>query len=301
MRVFLTGATGFIGSRIVPELIAAGHRVLGLTRSDAGARMLAAAGAETHRGTLEDLDSLRAGAKRADAVIHTAFDHDFSHFVANCEKDRRAIAALGGALDGSDRPLLITSGTGIGNAGPGTPAREDVFNPSHPNPRIASEEAGNLLLEAGLDIRVVRLPQVHDTVRQGLTSPYIELSRQLGMAAYVGDGANRWPAAHVLDVAKLYALVLDRGHRGARYHAVAEQGIAMRMIAEAVATGLGVPAVSLSAKEAQAKLGWLAAFAGFDMPASSEWTRAELGWAPGGPGLIADLEAKDYAPPPATA
>ena len=301
MRVFLTGATGFIGSRIIPELLAGGHQVLGLTRSDAGARSLAAAGAEAHRGELEDPDSLRAGAERADAVIHTAFDHDFAHFVANCEKDRRAIAALGAALRGSDRPLLITSGTGLGDAGPGRAATEDVFNANHPIPRIASEEAGNALLEAGVDVRVVRLPQVHDTVKQGLISPFVEMSRQNGVVAYIGDGANRWPAAHVLDVAKLYALALDRGHRGARYHAVAEEGIAVRAIAEAVAAGLGVSAVSLSPAEAPAHLGWLAMFAGLDMLASSAWTRAQLGWEPTGPGLIADLQAMDYSQPAAAA
>lgn len=295
MRVFLTGATGFIGSRIVPELLAAGHQVLGLTRSDAGAQSLAAAGAEAHRGDLEDLDSLHAGAERADAVIHTAFDHDFAHFVANCEKDRRAIAALGAALRGSDRPLLITSGTGIGDAGPGRAATEDVFNANYPNPRIASEEAGNVLLEAGVDVRVVRLPQVHDTVKQGLISPFVEMSRQNGVAAYIADGANRWPAAHVLDAAKLYALVLDQGHKGARYHAVAEEGVTARTIAEVVAAGLGVSAVSLSPAEAPAQLGWLAMFAGLDMLASSAWTRAQLGWEPTGPGLIADLQAMDYS------
>ena len=295
MRVFLTGATGFIGSRIVPELLAAGHQVLGLTRSDAGARSLAAAGAEAHRGDLDDLGSLRAGAEQADAVIHTAFDHDFTNFVANCDKDRRAIKALGATLQGSDRPLLITSGTGIGDAGPGQPAVEAVFNPNHPNPRIASEQAGNALLEAGVDVRIVRLPQVHDTVKQGIITPFVEISREKGVVAYIGDGTNRWPAAHVFDVAKLYALVFDHGHRGARYNAVAEEGITARAIAEVVAAGLDLPAVSLSAAEAPGQLGWLAMFAGLDMPASSAWTRAQLGWEPTGPGLIADLKAMDYS------
>ncbi|MDQ0512072.1 SDR family oxidoreductase [Ancylobacter amanitiformis] len=296
MRVFLTGATGFIGSRIIPELLAAGHQVLGLARSNASARSLAAAGAEAHRGALEDLASLRAGAEQADAVIHTAFDHEFTNFLANCEKDRRAITALGAALQGSARPLLITSGTGIGDAGPGQPAVETIFNPDHPNPRIASEQAGNALLEAGVDVRVVRLPQVHDTRRQGLITPLIEMSREKGIVGYVGDGANRWPAAHVLDVAKLYTLVLDHGHKGDRYHAVAEGGITARAIAEVVATGLGLPAVSLSAAEAPKYLGWLAMFAGLDMPASSDRTRAQLGWTPTGPDLIADLKAMDYSP-----
>lgn len=299
MRVFLTGATGFIGSRIIPELLAAGHQVLGLTRSDAGARSLAAAGAEAHRGSLEDLASLTAGAAQADAVIHTAFDHEFTNFVANCEKDRSAIGALGAALRGSDRPIVITSGTGIGDAGPGRFATEDLFNPDHPNPRIASEQAGHVLLGAGVDVRVMRLPQVHDTVKQGLISPFIDISREKGVVAYVGGGANRWPAAHVLDVAKLYALALDHGNKGARYNAVAEEGISARSIAEVVAGGLGLPLVSLSEAEAPAHFGWFAMFAALDMAASSAWTRAQLGWEPTGPGLIADLKAMDYSVPPA--
>lgn len=295
MRVFLTGATGFIGSRIVPELLSAGHQVLGLARSDPGARALAAAGAEVHRGTLEDPASLAAGAAQADAVIHTAFDHDFAHFVANCDKDRRVIEAIGATLKGSDRPLIITSGTGIGDAGPGQPATEDVFNANHPNPRIASELAGQALSTAGVDVRVVRLPQVHDTVKQGLISPYIEMARAKGVAVYLGDGANCWPAAHVSDVARLYVLALDNGARGERYHAVAEQGITTRTVAELVGAGLGVPARSVSPDEAPDYLGWLAMFAGLDMSASSAWTRARLGWHPTGPGLIADLQAMDYA------
>jgi nucleoside-diphosphate-sugar epimerase len=294
MRVFLTGATGFIGSRILPELLAAGHQVLGLTRSDAGAVTLAAAGAEVHRGTLEDPASVRAGAEQADAVIHTAFDHDFSHFVENCEKDRRVIAAMGEALKGTDRPFIITSGTGFGAPAPGELAVEDVFNPAHANPRIASEEAGNALLEAGVDLRVVRLPQVHDTERQGLISPYIQIARDKQVAAYLGDGANRWPAGHVLDVARLYVLALDGGTRGDRYHAVAEEGIMAREIAQIVAAGLGIPAASLTPQEAQAHFGWFAMFAGMDMPASSALTRARLGWQPSGPDLITDLEQMDF-------
>ncbi|WP_293880956.1 SDR family oxidoreductase [Sphingomonas sp.] len=294
MRVFLTGATGFIGSRIVPELLAAGHRVLGLTRSDDGARALAAAGAEAHHGTLEDLDSLRAGAAKTDAVIHTAFDHDFANFLANCEKDRRAIGALGEALQGSDRPLLITSGTGMGDPGDGGLATEDVFNTAHPNPRIASELAGNALRDAGLDVRVIRLPQVHDEFKQGLISPYLEITREQGVAAYVGDGANRWPAAHVLDVARLYVRALDRGSRDARYHAVAEEGVSARAIAEIIATGLGVAAVSMSPEEAATHFGWFAMFAGLDMSASSTWTRAQLSWEPTGPELLTDLRRMDY-------
>jgi nucleoside-diphosphate-sugar epimerase len=295
MRVFLTGATGFIGSRIVPELLAAGHQVIGMTRSEAGERSLKAAGAEAHVATLEDLDSIRAGVAKVDAVIHTAFDHDFSNFVANCEKDRRVIEAMGSVLKGSDRPLIITSGTGIGSAHPGEPAREDVFNTNHPNPRVASEIAGNALLEAGISVSVVRLPQVHDPVKQGLITPFIEISREKKKVAYLGDGANRWPAAHVLDVAKLYQLALDKGKAGERYHAVAEEGVSARDIAEVVAAGMGLPLVSLSQEDAMAHFGWMAMFAGVDMPASSAWTRQRLGWSPTGPGLVDDLRQMDYS------
>ncbi len=295
MRVFLTGATGFIGSHLLPVLLAAGHQVLGLTRSDAGAQSLAAAGAEAHRGDLADLDSLRAGAAKADAVIHTAFDHDFTKFVAACEQDRRVIEALGRTLKGSDRPLIITSGTGMGDAGLGQPATEDVFNVNHPLPRVASELAGRAMLDEAVDVRVVRLPQVHDTAKQGLISPFVAISRQKGVAAYVGAGANCWPAAHVLDVAKLYGLVLDKGRSGARYHAVAEEGIPARQIAEVVGAGLNVPVVSLSPDDAQAHFGWFAMFAGLDLRASGAWTAEQLGWQPTGPGLIADLQRMDYA------
>ncbi|MES1973222.1 MAG: SDR family oxidoreductase [Pseudomonadota bacterium] len=294
MRVFLTGATGFIGSRIVPELLDAGHRVLGLTRSEAGARWLEAAGAEVHRGTLEDPDSLARGAAQADAVIHTAFDHDFSRFVENCEKDRRVIGAMAEVLAGSDRPLLITSGTGLGGTGPGQPAVEQAVDWHHPNPRVASEQAGVAAADKGVSVAVVRLPQVHDTEKQGLITPFIEVSRARGLAAYVGDGANRWPAAHVTDVARLYRLALERHEPGARYHAVAEEGVSARAIAEVVGAGLGVPVRSLSPAEAADHFGWLAMFTSLDMPASSSWTRARLGWEPTGPDLLADLQAMDY-------
>jgi nucleoside-diphosphate-sugar epimerase len=295
MRIFLTGATGFIGSAIVPELINAGHQVLGLTRSDAGAESLAAAGAEVHRGTLEDLESLRCGAAQSDGVIHCAFDHDFLNFVANCEKDKRAIGALGAALAGSDRPLVITSGTGMGNTVPGQPATEDAFHADNPHPRKASELAGASMLEAGVNLSVVRLPQVHDTVKQGLITPAVAIAREKGVSAYVGDGSNRWPAAHVLDVARLYRLALEKRQAGARYHAVAEEGIAGREIAEVVGRGLKVPVVAMSAEQAAGHFGWLAPFAGMDIPASSAQTQARLGWHPTGPGLIADLENMRYA------
>ncbi|PZU58409.1 MAG: NAD-dependent dehydratase [Sphingobium sp.] len=298
MHILLTGATGFIGSRILPELLGAGHRVTGLTRSERGAAALIEAGAEPCFGTLEEPAGIAAAATGVDAVIHAAFDHDFSNFLANCEKDRRVIEALGAQLKGSGRPLLITSGVGIGDPADGQPAREDVFNSHHPNPRIATEQAGQALLDAGVNVSVMRLPQVHDTVRQGLISPYIEMAARKGTVAYVGEGRNRWPAAHVSDVARLYALAIGRGEPGARYHAVAEEGVTARAIAETVAAGLGMPTVSLSADEAGDHFGWFAMFAGLDMPASSARTRADLGWQPSGPGLIADLQAMDYTAVP---
>ncbi|MGF6508049.1 SDR family oxidoreductase [Paraburkholderia sp. 32] len=294
MRIFLTGATGFIGSALVPELIQAGHQVIGMTRSDQGAQALSAAGAEVHRGTLEDTDSLRSGAAKADAVIHLAFDHDFSHFVENCEKDKRAIAALGSALAGSDRPLLITSGTGVGSRDNGQPATEDVFNTSHPNPRIGSELAGNVQLEAGVNVSVMRLPQVHNPYRQGLITPLIQIARDKGVCAYVEEGRNRWPAGHLSDVVRLYRLAIEKGERGARYHAVGEEGVSAREIAEALGRGLKLPVVSIARGEAQAYFGWMAMFAALDMPASSAQTQARLGWRPTGPTLLADLNEARY-------
>lgn len=295
MRVFVTGATGFIGSAVVLELLKAGHQVLGLTRSETGAQALAAAGAEAHRGSLEDPDSLRGGAAQADGVIHCAFDHDFSNFVANCQKDARAIEALASALVGTERPLVITSGTGMGSPGDGRPATEDIFNLDHPNPRSASEIAGQAALAAGVNVSVMRLPQVHDPVKQGLITPALEIAREKGVSAYVGDGANRWPAAHVLDVARLYRLALERAKPGARYHAVAEEGVTAREIAEVLGEGLKIPVVSMTPEEAAGHFGWMAGFIALDMPASSAWTRQELGWTPTGPNLIADLKAMDYA------
>lgn len=294
MRVFVTGATGFIGSHIVPELLQAGHQVLGLTRSDAGAKALVAAGAEPHLGTLEDPDTLRSGATKADGVIHCAFDHDFSNFVANCEKDRRVITAMGAALAGSDRPLVITSGTAMGAIVPGQFASEDAFNAAHPHPRKASEEAGIAVAATGVNVSVVRLPQVHDPVKQGFVSPLVDVARAKGVSAYVGDGHQRWPAGHVVDVARLYRLALEKREAGARYNAVAEEGVAARDIAEAIGRGLKLPVVSLSPDEAAAHFGFIGAFVGLDMPASSALTRQRLGWKPTGVGLIADLDAMQY-------
>lgn len=290
MRVFVTGATGFIGSAVVPELVRAGHQVLGLTRSDAGAQALAAAGAEAHRGSLEELESLRRGAAQSDGVIHCAFDHDFTNFVANCDKDRRAIEALGGALGGSRRPLVITSGTGMGSPASGQPATEDIFNPDHPNPRKASEYAAAAVAANGVNVSVMRLPQVHDTVKHGLITYAITVAREKGVSAYVGDGLNRYPAVHVLDAARLYRLALEKQEAGTRYHAVAEEGVPFRDIAEVIGRGLKLPVVSLSPEEAAVHFGWLGMFAGLDLPASAAWTRARLGWQPTGSRLLADLE-----------
>lgn len=294
MRIFLTGATGFIGSALVPELIQAGHQVTGMTRSEAGAQALREAGAEPHHGTLEDVESLKRGAAKADAVIHLAFDHDFSRFVENCEKDKRAIAALGSVLTGSDRPLLITSGTGVGIGEHGELAREDVFNTTHPNPRIGSEIAGNTQLDAGVNVSVMRLPQVHDTRKQGLISVLVAIAREKGAVAYVGEGRNRWPAGHLSDVVRLYRLAIEKAERGARYHAVGEEGVSSRDIAESLGRGLKLPVVSIAPEQAQAHFGWMAMFVGMDMPASSALTQARLGWRPTGPSLISDLDQGRY-------
>jgi nucleoside-diphosphate-sugar epimerase len=297
MRVFVTGATGNIGSTVVKELIAAGHQVLGLCRSDEKAAGLAAAGAEVHRGSLEDLGSLKSGAAQSDGVIHLAFNHDFSRFAANCEDDRRVIAALGSVLAGSDRPLIVTSGTPIANTVPGQPAKEDNATiGSDVHPRAASEEAAASVAADDVNMSVVRLPQVHDPVTQGLITPVIAMYREKGACTYVGDGANRWPAAYVLDVARLYRLAIERAEPGAKYHAVAEEGVPMRDIAEAIGRRLKMPVRSIAPQEAPAYFGWLAMFAGHDMPASSEQTRRKLGWQPTGPGLIADLEKLDVRP-----
>ncbi|HVI07124.1 MAG TPA: SDR family oxidoreductase [Candidatus Binatia bacterium] len=299
MRVFLTGATGFIGSATVKELISSGHQVLGLTRSDAGARSLAAAGAEVHRGSLEDIESLRSGAANADGVIHCAFDHspfghDFSKFIEVCERDRRAIEALAEPLIGSGRPLIITSGTGMGSRGPGQIATEDYYDSNHANPRKASEESAYTAAQRGVNVSIVRLPQVHDTLKQGLITYAVQFAREKKVSPYIGDGLNRWPAAHVLDVARLYRLALEKQESGSRYHAVAEEGIPMRDIAEAIGKALNVPVISLSPEKAQAHFGWLAMFAALDMPASSALTRQKLGWKPAGPGLISDLKGMQY-------
>jgi nucleoside-diphosphate-sugar epimerase len=294
MRVFVTGATGFIGSALVPDLISAGHQVLGMARSDAGAKSLIAAGAQVHRGDLENLESLHSGAVASDAVIHTAFNHDFSKWAENCELDRRAIETLGSVLAGSNRPFVITSGTAIAIT-PGRPStEEDAAN--SPHPRVASEVAATSLAARGVRASVMRLPQVHDTVKQGLITYLIAVAREKGVSAYVGDGLNRWPAVHLLDCVHLYRLVLEKGVAGARYNPVAEEGVPLRKIAETIGRGLKLPVVSVSPEEAGEHFGWLSAFVGSDIPASSALTQQRLGWRPTGPGLISDLENMRYFP-----
>jgi nucleoside-diphosphate-sugar epimerase len=290
MKVFLTGATGFIGSAIIPELINAGHQVLGLARSDAGANALTAAGAQVHRGSLDDLDSLRSAASQADGVIHCAYNNDLSNIEKTSRVESQAIEALGDGLRGSDRPLIISSVAAMGAAARGQLATEDYYNPNTPNPRKATENAGTAAAEDGVNVSVVRLSQIHSTVKMGFVSQLLRVAREKGVSAYISDGSSRWAAVHVLDTAHLYRLVLEKGGPGARYNAVAEEGIAVREIAEVIGAGLKVPVVSLSREEAKSHLGWLAMFVGMDMSASSLQTQQQLSWQPRGPGLIHDLE-----------
>ena len=293
MRVFVTGATGFIGFAVVKELVGAGHHVLGLTRSDAGAKSLEAAGAEPHRGDLEDLESLRSGAAASDAVIHTAFRHDWSRFAESCELDKRAIESIGAVLQGSSRPFIVSSGVGVAQ---GRAATEDdpPLTPSAAYPR-ASEATALVLAGSGVSASVMRLPQVHDTVKQGLVTYLIAVARAKGVSAYIGDGQNRWPAAHVSDVARLYRLALEKGTAGARYHAVAEEGVALKDIATAIGRGLNAPVISIAQEQAQEHFGFLGFFAGRDPLTSSAQTRAKLGWNPTGPSLLTDLGNMRYS------
>lgn len=295
MRVFVTGATGFVGTAVVRELLDAGHEVLGLTRSDSGADALAAAGAKVHRGTLEDLDSLRTGAAETDGVIHTAFIHDFSNFQNAAEVDLRAVETLGEALAGSDRPLVITSGTGI--LPPGRVATEND-NPDANSPtgaRGKSEDAVLSLADREIRTSVVRLPpSVHGEGDKGFVPALIGIARQVGVSSFIGDGDNRWATVHRLDAARLFRLAVESAPAGTRLHAVGDDGVPVREIAEAIGRGLDLPVNSVDAATAGDRFGWLSQLLAQDLPASSALTRQRLPWRPERPGLIADLDAGTY-------
>ena len=293
MRVFVTGASGFVGSAVVEELIGAGHQVLGFARSDESAKKVEAAGAKVHRGELKDLESLRSGAGASDAVIHCGFIHDFSKFAENCEVDRLAIETLGAVLAGSDRPLIVTSGTGL--LSPGKLVTEDTEAPANsPIPRV-SEQTALALVSRGVRASAVRLPpSVHGVGDHGFVPMVIGMAREKGVSAYIGEGTNRWPGVHRLDAGKVYRLALEKGAAGARYHAIAEEGVPFKEIAEVIGRRLNVPVESKTGEGVAQHFGWFAHFAAIDNLASSKQTRERLGWSPTGPGLVEDIDQASY-------
>jgi nucleoside-diphosphate-sugar epimerase len=302
MRVFVTGATGFIGSAVVRELIDNGHEVVGLARSDQAAAALEAAGAEVQRGSLDDLDSLNRGAAAADGVIHTAYIHDFSRMEDAANTDRAAIEALGATLEGSDRPLVITTGTAL--IKPGEVATEDDPGPSGSDghPRLRAEQTAKELANRGVRTSIVRPgASVHGEGDHGFVPVLIDIARTKGVSAYIGDGANRWPAVHRLDAAVVYRLALESAPAGSVFHAVADEGVPTREIAEIIGRNLGVPAVSVGREDAAEHFGWIGVFFGLDAPASSALTQQRLGWTPVRPGLVADLDQGHYFRPVAVA
>ena len=289
MRVFVTGATGFVGTAIVQELINAGHQVLGLARSDASAQKLIEAGAEVHRGDLEDLESLRSGAAQSDGVIHAGFIHDFTRFKEVCEVDKLAIETIGKMLAGSDRPLIVTSGTAL--VSPGKLATEDIipaFNPAWPR---ASEQAADIVAALGVRAVSIRLsPSVHgDDDKHGFIPILVNLAREKGVSAYIGEGLNQWNAVHRLDAAHLFRLALENAVPGARFHASAEEAITVKTIATAIGKQLDIPVVSVTPEAAAEHFGWFAHMAAVDCPASSKLTQEQLNWHPTHPTLLADI------------
>jgi nucleoside-diphosphate-sugar epimerase len=295
MRVFVTGATGWVGAAVVKELIEAGHQVLGLARSDAGAEALAAMGAGVQRGALDDVDGLRSGAAACDGVIHTAFKHGFSEFQANAELDRRVIEAIGEVLAGSGRPFVTTSGSlMIAMVAPGRVGTEQDA-PDISVPRVPSELATLSLASQGVRSSVMRLPpSVHGDDDKGFVPRIIDIARESGVSAFIGDGTNRWPAVHRLDAARAFRLALEKGEAGSRYHAIGEEGIPVQDLATVIARRLNLPTASKAPGEAAGHFGFLAMFLGLDAPASSAITREKLGWTPTRRGLIADLEDGRY-------
>lgn len=293
MRIFVTGASGFVGSAVSRELVSAGFEVVGVARTDAAATTVAASGARVHRADLEHPESLRSGAAEADAVIHAGFVHDFSRFKACCELDREVIAVLGSALAGPQCPLIVTSAIGVLGGGAVT---EETLPPSpSPNPRVATEEAARTLLDRGVNVSIVRLPPTtHGRGDHGFLPMLIDIARQKGAAAYVEDGQNRWPAVHREDAAQVYRLAVERNVAGAYYHAVAEEGVPFRSFTEVIGRRLQLPVVSKTREEAAAHFGWLAHFASSNFMASSARTREQLGWTPTRPGLLADLDQPHY-------